>query len=277
MEEFFTRFWNAFVDFTVAYGFRILGTLLILLIGPALIRAVVKVIGKTGRFSRIDRSTQTLIVDIVKVLLYVLLVALIAANIGIEATAIAAVIASCGLVIGLALQGSLSNFAGGLMILIFKPFRIGDCIETGSHTGIVTDIGILYSSLTTFDNKVVTIPNGTLANSTVVDYSAKELRRVDLKLRIAPNADTELAKETLRELAEAHASVIHGDTEHPVFVRVGEYTEDAAILCFRVWVKSQDYWNVFFDLTEESRKSLDRRGFALPYPKTEVYVRHTEK
>ena len=275
-ELFIANLWNGLLNFAIAYGFKILGTLLILLIGPIIIKGITKAIKNGKKFNKLDRNTQTLIVDIVKAVLYVILVALIAANIGIEATAIAAVIASCGLVIGLAMQGSLSNFAGGMMILIFKPFHIGDCIETGSYIGTVTDIGIFYTSITTFDNKVVTIPNGTLSNSSVVDYSANDLRRVDLKIRVALDSDIELAKETLHDLADMHELVIHEDADHPVFVRIGEQTEDALVIYFRTWVKNADYWTVYFDLLEASKQIFDSRGIAIPYKQLDVHINNND-
>ena len=275
-ELFLTNLWNGLLNFAIAYGFKILGTILILLIGPIVIKCIVKTISKGKKFKKLDRNTQTLIIDIIKVSLFVLLAAIITANIGIPAATIAAVIASCGLVIGLAMQGSLSNFAGGMMILIFKPFRIGDCIETGSHLGTVTDIGVFYTSITTFDNKVVTIPNGTLSNSSVVDYSANELRRVDLKIRIALDSDIELAKETLHDLAEMHELVIHEDPDHPVFVRIGEHTEDALVIYFRTWVKTADYWTVYFDLLEASKQIFDSRGIAIPYKQLDVHINNKD-
>jgi len=279
-EQFLVNLWNGLLNFAVAYGFKILGTLLILLIGPFVIKCIIKTVSKGKKFNKLDRNTQTLIIDIIKVSLYVLLAAIITANIGIPAATIAAVIASCGLVIGLALQGSLSNFAGGIMILVFKPFRIGDCIETGSYLGTVTDIGIFYTSITTFDNKVVTIPNGTISNSSVIDYSTNELRRVDLKIRIALDSDIELAKETLHDLADMHELVIHEDPDHPIFVRIGEQTEDALVIYFRAWVKNVDYWTVYFDLLEASKQIFDGRGITIPYKQLDVHINNgdnTEK
>jgi small conductance mechanosensitive channel len=162
------------------------------------------------------------------------------------------------------------------MILIFKPFHIGDCIETGSYLGTVTDIGVFYTSITTFDNKVVTIPNGTLSNSSVIDYSTNELRRVDLKIRVALDSDIELAKETLHDLAEMHELVIHEDSEHPVFVRIGEQTEDALVIYFRVWTKNADYWTVYFDLLEASKQIFDSRGIAIPYRQLDVHLNNSD-
>ena len=276
-ELFLANLWNGLLNFAIAYGFKILGTLLLLLIGPIVIKYILKTIQKRKKFKQLDRNTQTLIIDIIKALLYVLFIALIAANIGVEATAIAATITSCGLAIGLAMQGSLSNFAGGMMILIFKPLHVGDCIETGSYFGIVTDIGIFYTTITTFDNKVITIPNGTLSNSSVIDHTANDIRRVDLKLRVALDSDIELIRETLHALADMHECVIHDDPDHPVFVRIGEHTEDALVIYFRTWVKTTDYWPTYYDLIEATKQVFDSRGIEIPHKQLDVHLNPKEK
>ena len=188
---------------------------------------------------------------------------------GIETTAIAAAIASAGLAIGLAMQGSLSNFAGGIMILIFKPFSIGDFIDNGTHSGTVTDIGIFYTTLETVDNKVVTIPNGALSNQSVTDYSAKEIRRLDLTFSVSYDSDIDLVKSTLKELAFAHELVMK---EPEPFVRLGEQGDSALVFYLRVWVKSSDYWTVNFDMMEASKKIFDKRGISIPYPQMDVHL-----
>lgn len=272
IEAFLTSFWTGLSQFILDYGFKILGALLILIIGPIIIKWIVKLIKRGKKFSTIDPNTQTLIVDIVKVVLYVFLVALIASTIGIAATAIAAAVASCGLAIGLALQGSLSNCAGGIMILIFKPFRVGDFIEANGQLGTVKDIGIFYTVIHTPDNKVVTMPNGSLANAVVVDYSVNPIRRVDLKLRVSYDTDIEFVKEALHELANAHELVIHDDPDHTPFVTVGEHTESALVFYFRVWTKADDYWTAYFDLLELTKQVFDARGIIMPRPQIDVHM-----
>ena len=272
MEEFLTNLWGALSNFAVSYGFKILGTLILLLVGPLCIGWVVRIIKRSKKFAKLDANTQTLIVDIVKVALYVLLVGIIAINLGVEGTAIAAVITSCGLAIGLALQGSLSNFAGGIMILVFKPFRIGDFIEANGQSGTVKDIGIFYTVLHTPDNKVVTMPNGSLSNAVVVDYSVNDIRRVDLKLSVAYSTDINFVKDTLLELAAAHELVIHDDPAHAPFVRLGEHADSALVFNFRVWVKASDYWATYFDLLELSKQVFDARGISIPFPQIDVHM-----
>ncbi len=272
MEEFLTKLWEGLGQFAINYGFTILGTLLMLILGPIIIKWVLKLIKRGKKFSTLDVNTQTLIMDLVKVALYVLLVALIAINLGTDGAAIAAAITSCGLAIGLALQGSLSNCAGGIMILVFKPFHVGDFIEANGQSGTVKDIGVFYTVLHTPDNKVVTMPNGSLSNAVVVDYSVNEIRRVDLKISVAYNTDIDLVKDTLLDLAAAHELVIHDDPDHAPFVRLGEHADSALVFNFRVWVKASDYWTTYFDLLELSKQIFDVRGISIPYPQIDVHM-----
>ncbi len=275
MEEFLTKLWEGLGEFAINYGFKILGALILLFLGPQLIKWVLKIIKKGKKFNEnLDANTQTLIIDIVKVALYVLLVGIIAITLGVEGSAIAAVITSCGLAIGLALQGSLSNFAGGIMILVFKPFRIGDFIDDGTNSGTVKDIGIFYTTIHTGDNKVITIPNGALSNTAVTDYSINETRRVDLEIGVGYDSDIDLVKKTLLDLANAHELVLKDPAP---FVRLGTQGDSALIFKFRVWVKASDYWTVNFDLLEASKKIFDIRGISIPYPQMDLHIDNISK
>ncbi len=273
--QFLETLWAGFLSFAATWGFRILGALILFLIGPQLIKFVLNLIRKSSSFNKkLDTNTQTLIIDIIKIALYVFLVAIIAITLGTEAGAVAAILASVGLAIGLALQGSLSNFAGGIMILVFKPFRIGDFIDDGTNAGTVKDIGIFYTTIHTTDNKVITIPNGALSNTAVTDYSINELRRLDLDISVGYESDIELVKKTLLNLAEAHELVLQDPAP---FVRLGAQGESALIFKFRVWVKAEDYWTVNFDLLEASKKIFDIRGISIPYPQMDVHVNQISK
>lgn len=263
------EFLDKLIAFATSAGLRILGAILLLIIGSRLIKWVIKLIGKGKKFKTLVPNVQTLIKDIVKVVLYILLIVTIASTLGVEMTSIAAAIASAGLAIGLALQGSLANFAGGIMILVFHPFSIGDFIDDGTHSGTVTDIGIFYTVLETPDNKVVTIPNGALSNSSVTDYSAKDIRRLDLKIGVAYDSDIDLVKDTLLELAGAHELVLKDPAP---FVRLGEQGDSALVFYLRVWVKASDYWTVNFDMLEASKKIFDKRGISIPFPQMDVHL-----
>ena len=275
-------------EFCATTGIRILGVILLLVIGTVLIKWVMKLVKKSKGFQKLSLNAQTLLVDILTVVFYVVLIVLAAVKIGVDATAIASVITSCGLAIGLALQGSLfslqgcngsrlgslSNFAGGIMILVFHPFSIGDYIEACGESGTVKDIGIFYTTIDKPDNRVVTLPNGSLSNAVVVDYSAKDIRRLDLKIGVSYDSDIDLVKKTLLDLANAHELVLKDPAP---FVRLGEQGDSALVFYFRVWVKASDYWTVNFDMLEFTKKIFDKRGISIPYPQMDVHVNTVDK
>lgn len=264
-----TTFLNSCGQFLASAGIRLLGAILVLFIGCKLIRWIVKRVNKGKKFQTFPANVKVLIIDLVKVALYVLLIVTVAAMLGVEMTSIAAVIASAGLAIGLALQGSLSNFAGGIMILVFHPFEIGDFISDGANSGTVTDIGIFYTTLLTPDNKIITIPNGTLSNSAVTDFSAKETRRLDLSIGVSYDADIDKVKEVLTAVAAEHPLVLKDPA--PV-VLLGEHAQSALVFYVRVWVNNADYWTANFDLMEKTKHALDENGISIPFPQLDVHL-----
>ncbi len=272
--DFLKELLASLAEWCVTTGIRVLGVILLLVVGTVIIKWILKVVKKGKKFQKLSPNAQTLIVDVLTAVLYVVLVILAAVSLGVDATAIASVVTSCGLAIGLALQGSLSNCAGGIMMLIFHPFSIGDFIEANGFSGTVKDIGIFYTTIVTPDNKVITIPNGTLSNSAVVDYSTNETRRLDLEIGVSYDSDIELVKKTLLDLANAHELVLKDPAP---FVRLGTQGDSALIFKFRVWVKASDYWTVNFDLLEASKKIFDIRGISIPYPQMDVHVNSIEK
>ena len=274
METFLTDLLAKLGEFCATTGIRILGAILVLLIGVIVVKAILNRIKKGKKFANMAPNTQTLVIDISMVVMYALVIAITACTLGVSETAIASVITSCGLVVGLALQGSLSNFAGGIMILLFNPFSIGDFIEANGVSGTVKNIGIFYTTLTTPDNKVVTMPNGALANAVVIDYSTNDTRRVDLEISVSYDSDIELVKKTLLDLADAHELVLKDPAP---FVRLSAHADSALVFKFRVWVKSSDYWTVNFDLLEASKKIFDIRGINIPYPQMDVHINNIEK
>lgn len=260
---------TSLVELVAKGGVRLLLTLIVFAVGAALIRKIVKKMGKSKKLEKMPANMQALTLNGTKVALYVALIVLLAMTLGVEMTAIAAAVASAGLAIGLALQGSLSNLAGGIMLLIFHPFAIGDYISDGTHEGTVQDIGIFYTTLQTWDNCLITIPNGGLANSSVTDYTAKELRRVDLKISTAYSSDTELVKKVLRETLENHEKTL---ADPAPFVRLGEHGDSALVFYARAWVKKEDYWDVYFDLQEQTKAALDEAGIAIPFPQMDIHL-----
>ena len=255
-------------EFVASFGFRLLGAILVLVIGIFLIKWICNLVVKSNGMQKSPKNAQTLVKNIVKIALYIVLLFTVAMIIGVPAASLVAVIGSAGLAIGLALQGGLTNIAGGIIILCFKPFEIGDFIETSSYTGTVVDIGLLYTTINTPDNKRVVIPNGTVSNASVVDYSAYETRRLDLELSVAYDSDIDMVKETLLSLANAHELVLKDPAP---FVRLGTHGDSALIFKLRVWVKNEDYWTVNFDLLEASKKVFDKRGIEIPFPQLDVH------
>ena len=266
--EFLENLLAKIAEFIASFGFRLLGAILVLVVGIFLIKWVCNLVVKAKGMQKSPKNAQTLIKNIVKISLYIVLLFTVAMIIGVPAASLVAVIGSAGLAIGLALQGGLTNIAGGIIILCFKPFEIGDFIETSSHSGTVVDIGLIYTTINTPDNKRVVIPNGTVSNASVVDYSAYETRRLDLELSVAYDSDIDMVKETLLSLANAHELVLKDPAP---FVRLGTHGESALIFKLRVWVKSADYWTVNFDLLEASKKVFDKRGIEIPFPQLDVH------
>lgn len=269
MEENLSYLFQLLMDFAASFGARLLGAILILIIGFRLVKWVLKLVGKGKKFSALPENVKTLIIDLIKVALYVLLIVIIASTMGIETASISAAIASAGLAIGLAMQGSLSNFAGGIMILVFHPFSVGDYIDDGSHAGTVTDIGIFYTTLLTVDNKTITIPNGSLSNTAVTDYSAKENRRIDLTINVAYNSDIAKVKEVLYAVAEADERILKDPAPA---VLLAQHGENALSFAYRVWVKNENYWDVNFDLMEKTKLALDYSGIKIPYNQLDVHI-----
>ena len=266
--EFLENLLAKIAEFIASFGFRLLGAILVLVVGIFLIKWVCNLVVKAKGMQKSPKNAQTLIKNIVKISLYIVLLFTVAMIIGVPAASLVAVIGSAGLAIGLALQGGLTKIAGGIIILCFKPFEIGDFIETSSHSGTVVDIGLIYTTINTPDNKRVVIPNGTVSNASVVDYSAYETRRLDLELSVAYDSDIDMVKETLLSLANAHELVLKDPAP---FVRLGTHGESALIFKLRVWVKSADYWTVNFDLLEASKKVFDKRGIEIPFPQLDVH------
>ncbi len=260
---------NSIGEFVAKSGVKILCSLLLLVVCWYFIGLLTKIIRKNKHFMKIDGGAQGFILTTVSIVLKVILVLTVAANLGIPMTNIVAVVGSCGLAIGLALQGSLSNFAGGIMLLIFHPFHVGDYIESTGVSGTVKEINLLSSRLSTPDNKDIIIPNGTLMNSVITNYSAENTRRVDLEFSVAYGTDTERVKKVLLLLASQHDLVLK-DPE-PV-ARMTRQDTSALVFVLRVWCKSGDYWTVHFDLLEQAKEAFEKLEIQIPYPQMDIHV-----
>ncbi len=265
--------WRETLDFLerllFSLGGKILGALVVLAVGFKLIKVLKNKLKKSERIIKLEDGVESFLFSFISIILYTALFATVALILGVPATSFITVMASCGVAIGLAMQGSLSNFAGGIMILLFKPFKVGDYITTPDASGTVDAITVVYTILRTPDNKVITVPNGTLTNSVVENYSTMEKRRVDLQFNVAYSSDVEQVKALLLEIAEKHPLVLK-DPE-PVS-RLSEHGQSSLVFVLRAWSKTEDYWDVKYDLLEAVKAVFDKKGIEIPFPQLDVHL-----
>lgn len=250
-------------------GPKILLAILVLIIGLRLIKFAVKLLNKTFEARNIDVTLRPFISNLINWILKVLLIVTVADMIGIENTSFVAIIGAAGLAVGFALQGTLANFAGGVLILIFKPFKVGDLIEGQGHLGVVEEIEIFVTKILTPDNRLVIIPNGALSNGSLKNLTAKDSVRVDLTIGIAYDEDVKLARTLLVEVMKNHDKVL---AEPAPFVGVAELADSAINLAVRPWCNPADYWDVYFDILEGSKDALDKAGITIPFPQRDVHL-----
>ncbi|WP_421987317.1 mechanosensitive ion channel family protein [Roseivirga sp.] len=269
MEFDFEKYYDQAVELIMQRGPKILLAILVLIIGLRLIKFVVKLLNKTFEARNIDITLRPFISNLINWILKVLLIVTVADMIGIENTSFVAIIGAAGLAIGFALQGTLANFAGGVLILIFKPFKVGDLIEGQGHLGVVEEIEIFVTKILTPDNRLVIIPNGALSNGSLKNLTAKDSVRVDLTIGIAYDENIKEARKLLLDVMSKHEKVIQ---EPAPFVGVSELADSAINLAVRPWCNPADYWDVYFDILEGSKDALDGAGITIPFPQRDVHL-----
>lgn len=242
---------------------KILVALAILIIGLIIIKLIVKASRKVMNNGGIDITLQKFLGDLVGWGLKILLIIVVISKLGVETTSFAAIIAAAGLAVGLALQGSLANFAGGVLIMIFKPFKLGDLVEAQGEVGVVKEIEIFTTKLTGLSNKEIIIPNGVLSNGNIVNYTTEGTRRVDLIIGVSYDADIKKTKEVLMNVLTSHPKVLKDPAPG---VTVTELADSSVNFAVRPWCKTADYWSVYFDVTESVKLALDAAGIEIPYP-----------
>lgn len=252
-------------------GTRVLLALIVLVIGLQLIRMIRKLVKKSLIRGNADKGVIQFIDSFLKASLYVVLGITIASGFGMDAASILALLGSAGVAIGLAIQGSLSNFVGGVLILLLKPFKVGDYIkeDVNNNEGIVTEIELFYTKLATVDNKIIVLPNGTLANSSLTNVTACDSRRLDMVVGVSYEADIRQAKEVLQRVLEEDEDIIK-DKEY--FVYVSELSESAVNIGIRCWFPMDSYWKGKWRVTENVKYALDEAGIVIPYPQMDVHV-----
>lgn len=245
------------------YGLKILGAIVIWIIGSWVIKKIVQTSRKLMSKNNYDESLQKFLLNLVGWILKIVLIVVVLGTVGVETTSFAAILAAAGLAIGLALQGSLGNFAGGVLIMIFKPFRIGDLIEAQGELGVVKEIEIFTTKLRGLSNREIIIPNGALSNGNIINYTTEGTRRVDLIFGVGYDSDIKKTKEVLMEVLTSHPMVLK--TPAPT-VNVMELADSSINFAVRPWSTSDDYWAVYFGITEDVKIALDKAGIEIPYP-----------
>lgn len=260
---------NKLVDFATTSGFKLLAVIVLVVVGLKAIKWLKKWIRTSDKLDKVDSSLRSFAVSFISVVLYALLFVTVLMILGVPATSFIAVLTTCAAAIGLALQGSLSNFAGGIMILLFKPFKVGDYIEAAGESGVVSEISVVYTELLTLDNKRITIPNGTLTNSVIENYSSEDLRRVDLTFKTSYDCDMETVKNVINKVITNNSMALKNPEP---FVRLSEHGESANVYTVRIWCKNDDYWDVYFDTIENVEKAFNENGITVPLNQIDVHV-----
>ena len=256
----------------ITFGLKVLAALVAFFVGRLVIRWIRKIVRRSFERSGADKGVEQFVDSLLKYGLYALLVFSLISSLGFDTTSVAAVLASGGVAIGLALQGSLSNFAGGVLILLLKPFVVGDYIieDSNGKEGTVKEIQIFYTKLSTIDNKTIVIPNGMLTNTSITNATAKDERQLDLRVGISYDADIRQAKSVIENLLIKDECIIKNEQ---INVFVHELADSAVVLGIRAWVKNEEYWETRWRLLEEIKILLDENGIEIPYPQMAVHMK----
>ncbi len=256
-------------DGSLELGKRILAALLIFIIGRLIISFLNKMVARILQRRKVDAGVQSFVRSLVHILLMVLLVIAVISKLGIETTSFAALLASAGVAVGMALSGNLQNFAGGLIILIFRPYKVGDWIEAQGESGAVKEIQIFHTILTTADNKTVFIPNGSASSGTIVNYSREETRRVDWVIGVEYGEDYARVEEAARRIVAAEKRIL--STPAP-FIALDALDASSVNVRIRVWVKNADYWGVYYDVQRAIYEEFNRAGIGFPFPQLTIHT-----
>lgn len=257
------------IDLAVEYGPNLIITIIVLIVGLWIIKSVVKAINKTMERTEVDLSLRKFLSSLFGILLKVLLLISVASMVGIATTSFIAILGAAGLAVDLALQGGLANFAGGVIILIFKPIKVGDFIDAQGYMGTVNEITIFTTILKTPDNKTVIIPNGALSNGSMVNFFTEQTRRVDMLFGIGYSDNIEKAKQVLNRLVEADKRILKEPEAQTV---VAELADSSVNFKVRVWCNSADYWGIYSDVQEKVKLTFDKESVSIPFPQRDDHV-----
>lgn len=255
----------------LSFGTKLLIALVIYFVGRWIIGKLKRICVKIFERKDVDPSLRTFLISLINIALTLVLLVIIIGILGIETSSFVALFASAGVAIGLALSGTLQNFAGGVMVLLFKPYRVGDVIEAQGYTGTVKEIQIFNTVLNTLDNKSIIMPNGGLATGIINNYSKENRRRIEWTFGIAYGDDFDKAKDLILNLVKADNRILHEPTEP--FVALNKLGENSVDIIVRVWVESSQFWNVYYDLNELVYKNFEKAGLNIPFPQMDIHLK----
>ncbi len=258
------------IELITNYGLRFLAALLVLIVGFWLSGRISKIVYNVMKSRNVDITLLSFGRSFIGITLKILVVLSVLGMVGIQMTSFIAVLGAAGLAIGLALQGSLSNFAGGVIILLFKPYKLGDFIEAQCLMGTVKEIQIFHTILATPDNKIITIPNGPLANNSIVNFSARDTRRVEWVFGVAYGTDYDTAEKIIKEVIQKDSRILD---EPAPFIAMKEMADSSVNIVTRVWTTTGDFWAVFFDTNKTIYKAFNERGIEIPFPQVDVHMK----
>ena len=261
--------WQSIVSGSISLGGRIVGAMVIFVIGKLIISWLNRLFAALLVRQKVEPSVQSFLKSTVNILLLVMLGLAVISKLGIEITGFAALLASAGVAIGMALSGNLQNFAGGLIILVFRPYKVGDYIDSDSGaSGTVQEIQIFHTVLKTGDNKIVYAPNGSMSNSVITNYSKQDTRRVDFTFCMEYGEDFERVEQVLKDIIAADSRIL--TTPEP-FIRLGDMADSSVNITVRLWVKSEDYWDVHFDMKKAVYTTFTKLNISIPFPQVVVH------
>lgn len=257
-------------ELVMAYAPKFLLAIVVLIVGLRLIKVVDKFLRKRFEKSKIDETVQPFVSNLISWILKAVLLISVATMVGVETTSFVAIIGAAGLAVGLALQGTLANFAGGVLVLVFKPYKVGDFVTVQGQSGTVTEVQIFNTILSSPDNKKIILANGTVFSSEIINFSVLGTRRVDLVIGISYDANIKEAKDILLNILNEHPKILKEEGKQP-FIGVLELADSSVNLAVRSHCKTEDYWDVYFQVLEQAKLALDKHGVGIPYPQLDVH------
>nr|WP_179952561.1 mechanosensitive ion channel domain-containing protein [Ningiella ruwaisensis] len=260
-------------DYIVPFSIDLIIAIVIFLVGRFVVKQVIKLVGAALSKSKYDEMLVDFLKSILSAILTLIVIIVALSQLGVDTTSLVAIIGAAGLAIGLSLQGSLSNFAAGVMLLVFKPFKSGDFVDAGGSMGVVDNIGIFTTSMRSIDNKRIIIPNGKIYSDSITNFSAMETRRVDMKFGVSYEDDIKKVKQVLTDMIEKDERVLSDPAPQ---IAVAELGESSVNFVVRPWVKASDYWPLLFDFTEAVKIRFDEEGISIPYPQMDIHMHKTE-